>query len=74
MMRMMMIILIRKEANEVCSKFGSDVFMAGEINSKEDFDVYYEVALITIVMRMLMNDHHSWRGEMLWCEVLFQDW
>ena len=34
---------IRREANELCSKFGSDVFMAGEINNKQDFDVYYEV-------------------------------
>ena len=36
--------LYRNEANELCSKFGSDVFMAGEINSKEDFDVYYQVS------------------------------
>ena len=33
----------RKEANELCSKFGSDVFMAGEINSQLDFDEYYKV-------------------------------
>ena len=47
----MMMILIRKEANELCSKFGSDVFMAGEINSKQDFDVYYEVTIM-MVMKM----------------------
>jgi len=34
--------LNRKEANDICNKFGSDVFMAGEITSKEDFDVYYQ--------------------------------
>ena len=33
----------RKEANELCSKFGSDVFMAGEINNELDFDEYYKV-------------------------------
>ena len=40
----------RKEANELCSKFGSDVFMAGEINSQLDFDEYYKVvvSLLTI--------------------------
>ena len=35
----------RKEANELCSKFGSDVFMAGEINSQLDFDEYYKVVV-----------------------------
>ena len=35
----------RKEANELCSKFGSDVFMAGEINSQLDFDQYYKVVV-----------------------------
>ena len=47
-------ILIRKEANELCSKFGSDVFMAGEINSKQDFDVYYEVTMVMIKMAIVM--------------------
>ena len=68
---MIMIMILRKlyrnEANELCSKFGSDVFMAGEINSKEDFDIYYEVSanitkftkmttktmLVTIMMVMI---------------------
>ena len=39
----MMMMSIRREADELCSKFGSDVFMAGQINNKQDFDVYYEV-------------------------------
>ena len=40
---MLKILFNRKEANELCSKFGSDVFMAGEINSQLDFDEYYKV-------------------------------
>ena len=54
LMMVMMMILIRKEANELCSKFGSDVFMAGEINSKQDFDVYYEVMMMTMKMAIVM--------------------
>ena len=42
---MLKILFYRKEANELCSKFGSDVFMAGEINSQLDFDEYYKVVV-----------------------------
>ena len=42
---MLKMLFNRKEANELCSKFGSDVFMAGEINSQLDFDEYYKVVV-----------------------------
>ena len=53
-MIMIMRILIRKEANDICNKFGSDVFMAGEITSKEDFDVYYQVCATVSTMMMVL--------------------
>ena len=50
MLMMLKTLFNRKEANELCSKFGSDVFMAGEINNQLDFDEYYkvEVSFLTI--------------------------
>ena len=34
--------LTREEAEDLCHKFGPDVHIAGQFNSKEDFDNYYE--------------------------------
>ena len=34
--------LTREEALDLCHKFGEDVHIAGQFNSKEDFDQYYE--------------------------------
>ena len=61
----------RKEANELCSKFGSDVFMAGEINSQLDFDEYYKVVVsfltinkssqnVSVIARLQKASHLSW--------------
>ena len=34
--------LTKEEALDLCHKFGEDVHIAGQFNSKEDFDHYYE--------------------------------
>ena len=34
--------LTKEEALDLCHKFGEDVHVAGQINSKEDFDHYYD--------------------------------
>ena len=32
----------REEAEDLCHKFGPEVHIAGQFNSKQDFDLYYE--------------------------------
>ena len=34
--------LTKEEAEDLCHKFGEDIHIAGQFNSKEDFDHYYE--------------------------------
>ena len=34
--------LTREEAEDLCHKFGEDVHIAGQFNSKEDFDHFYD--------------------------------
>ena len=34
--------MTREEALDLCHKFGEDVHIAGQFNSKEDFDAYYD--------------------------------
>ena len=34
--------LTKEEALDLCHKFGEDVHIAGQFNSKEDFDHFYE--------------------------------
>ena len=34
--------MTREEALDLCHKFGEDVHIAGQFNSKEDFDHYYD--------------------------------
>ena len=34
--------LTKEEALDLCHKFGEDIHVAGQFNSKEDFDHYYD--------------------------------
>ena len=34
--------LTKEEAVDLCHKFGEDLYIAGQFNSREDFDHYYE--------------------------------
>ena len=34
--------LTKEDAVDICKKFGEDVYVAGNFETKEDFDVYYD--------------------------------
>jgi hypothetical protein len=53
--------LDRREAEELCSRLGSDVYMAGEINNKVDFDAYYDGIQANLWYREACGYHDNGR-------------